>query len=70
MNDLLSKLLAGFIDKFKTDKPTIFMIIVAILTALKVLVDNGVVPLPAEYTQWVLWFIALFVGTSTKKWIN
>lgn len=67
--DFLNKFLAELLAKFKASNPTIFVIIAAVLTVLKALIDNGTIPIDPKITEWVLWVIALFIGTPTTKFI-
>ena len=68
--DFLNKFLAELLAKFKASSPTVFMIIVTILSALKELIDAQIIPIPEQISEWVLWFIALFVGTRTTRFIE
>lgn len=67
--DFLNKFLAELIAKFKASNPTVFVIIAAVLTVVKALIDNGTIPLDPNISQWVLWAIALLVGTPTTKFL-
>lgn len=67
--DFLNKFLAELIAKFKLANPTIFVIVAAVLTVVKALIDNGTIPLDPSISQWVLWLIALLVGTPTTKFL-
>lgn len=67
--DFLNKILAELLAKFKASNPTVFIIVAAVLTAAKILIDQGVLPIPPEITEWVLWFIALVIGTPTTKFL-
>lgn len=70
MFDFLNKWLAELLSKFKAANPTVFIVIAAVLTVAKALIDNGTIPLDPKVTEWVLWVIALFIGTPTTKFLS
>lgn len=63
--DAIQQFLASLLDKFKAKNPVVFVVIVAVLTGLKVVIDNGVIPVDPKIAEWALWVIALFVNSST-----
>lgn len=67
--DFLNQFLAQLIAKFKAANPTVFVVIAAVLTVVKALIDNGTIPLDPNVSQWVLWIIALLIGTPTTKFL-
>ena len=67
--DFLSKLLAQFLDKFKTSSPTLFVIVAAVLTGLKYALDAGVIPIDPKILEWVLWVVGLFLGSRTTSFL-
>lgn len=68
--DFLTKLLAQFIDKFKASSPILFVVIAALLTAVKYALDAGVFPVDPKILEWVLWAISLFLGSRTTNFLN
>ena len=68
--DILTKFLAGFLDKFKTSSPTLFIVIAAILSGLKYALDAGVFPVDPKILEWVLWAVSLFLGSRTTSFIG
>ena len=68
--DAIQKFLAALLDKFKVSNPVLFTIVVAVLTGLKVAIDGNIIPLDPKIMEWVLWIIALFVNSSTFKFVN
>ena len=68
--DAIQKFLAALLDKFKVSNPVLFTVVVAVLTGLKVAIDGNIIPLDQKIMEWVLWIIALFVNSSTFKFIN
>jgi len=68
--DFLSKLLAGFLDKFKASSPVLFVIVAAVLTGLKYVLDAQIFPLDPSVGEWVLWVIALFTGSRTTSFLT
>lgn len=68
--DAIQKFLAALLDKFKVSNPVLFTVVVAVLTGLKVAIDGNIIPLDPKIMEWVLWIIALFVNSSTFKFVN
>jgi len=68
--DFIQKILAQLLDKFKVANPVVFAVIVAVLTSVKILIDNGTIPLPQNISQWVLWAIAIVLNAGTFKVLN
>lgn len=69
MFDLLNKWLAELLSKFKASNPIVFTVIAAVLTVVKALIDNGTIPIDPKVAEWILWAIALFIGTPTTKFL-
>lgn len=67
--DFLNKWLAELLSKFKAGNPVVFTVIAAVLTVVKALIDNGTIPVDPKVTEWILWIIALFLGTPTTKFL-
>ena len=68
--DLISSLLAGFLDKFKASNPVLFIIIASVLTAAQYALESGVLPVDPTITKWVLWVAAIFLGTRTNSFLT
>lgn len=68
--DFLNGLLANILSKFKAANPVIFVVIAALLTAVKYALDSGAFPIDPKITTWVLWAVALVLGTPTTKFIK
>jgi hypothetical protein len=68
--DFLTKFLAQFIDKFKASSPVLFVIIAALLTAVKYTLGAGVFPVDPKYLEWVLWAISLVLGSRTTSFLT
>ena len=68
--DFLSKLLAQYLDKFKVSNPTIFAVVAALLAGVKYLVESGTIPIDPKVTDWILWVVALFLGSRTTSFIT
>lgn len=64
--DFLAKILAEFLSKFKTNNPLIFLVIAAVLTAVKYILESGVaLPISNTVAEWILWVASLVLGTHT-----
>ncbi len=68
--DFLSRLIAQFLDKFKTSSPVLFVIIAGLLTGMKYVIDSGVFPVDPKIIEWVLWAISLFLGSRTTSFLT
>lgn len=68
--DFINKWLAELLAKFKANSPTLFMILAVVLSSIKGLIDSGMINLPGGIIDWVLWFIALFMGVRTTRFIT
>lgn len=69
--DFLQKFIAQLLEKFKLTSPVAFVVVAALLSAVKFLIDNGVFPaLPEQASNWILWFIGLFLNAGTFKFLN
>lgn len=67
---VLNTFLASLLGKFKTANPVIFVIVAALLSAVKYALDAGVFPIDAKVSEWILWVVALFLGTPTTKFLE
>lgn len=63
--DFIQVMLAGFLDKFKTKSPVLFIAIASVLSGAKFFVESGAVPIDPKITEWVLWIIALVLNSGT-----
>lgn len=67
--DFLAKLIAQLLDKFKAGSPVLFVIVAALLSAVKYVVEAGVFPIDPKITEWVLWVVALVLGSRTTSYL-
>lgn len=68
---MLNSIIANFLAKFKTKSPVLFVVVAALLSGLKYVIDAGVIPgITPDISEWVLWAIALFIGTPTTKFLD
>lgn len=65
--DFLNEFLAKYLKIFKANKPVVFMVVAAALTGVKYLIESGSIPINPSVSEWILWFIALVVGTHTTN---
>ncbi len=63
--DFLNEFLAKILKNFKSAQPVLFVVLAAALTGVKYLIETGTIPINPSVSEWVLWFIALVVGTHT-----
>lgn len=68
--DLLNRILAPILDRFKVKSPVLFAIVVIFLTSIKSAIDSGLIPVDDSVANWILFIIALFTGYQTKQFIK
>lgn len=65
---MLSNLLKGILAKFKSKNPAVWIVIAALLTSAQIvlnqLVAAGTIPETAGWVEWVMWVIALLLGSG------
>lgn len=73
----MDKILASFIDKFKTANPRIFGIIAVILFIIKYAIEQGsafgLFQITGDFKtamDWITWVVALMMGSRTYNVLN
>ena len=65
---MLEKLIAGWLNAFKQSNPKLWGTIAVILTTAQVVIEyllsSGIIPEGAAWVEWVIWVIALSLGSG------
>lgn len=68
--DLIQKIIAQFLDKFKLANPLAFAVVVALLSGVKIFIEGNTIPMNTQVVEWTLWFIAIVLNAGTFNILN